>query len=122
MCHAAGRGAYARAESVQRLHRQTKTVTSAAYHVFCGHATIIELYLAYWVRRDHLRSRAYGESRHTRADDEGGKLCAPVWLCTRSREDRVEIRDASVGDESLAPAYDVKLVLALSFKLRGGLN
>src|SRR5947209_1497249 len=73
MCHAAGRGAYARAESVQRLHRQTKTVTSAAYHVFCGHATIIELYLAYCELRGG-RTRRYV------------RPC--VWFCQRECRDR----------------------------------
>src|SRR5215213_7579327 len=83
--HAAGGSADARAEGVERAHRQTEAVALAPEHLFGRHAAVRELYLANRVRRDHLRARTHTEARDSRADDEGRKLRAPVLARARPR-------------------------------------
>jgi hypothetical protein len=116
--HPAGRRADRRAKRAERRHREAKSIALRAHAILCGHAQSLKLDLADRVRRDETRALAHLEAVHARADDEGGNLRAAVGATARAREDRVEICQPGVGDETLAPVEHVAVAVAP----RGGLN
>ena len=99
---------HAGARAVEDPHRDLEALTLGAEQVRDGDAAVVERQLAGRGPGDsHLRLEPRDrEARRVTLDEEGRDAgVAGVWVGLR--EDGVEARDASVGDEALAAVEDV---------------
>ena len=104
--HAARRGGDGRPEPVQRHHPELEAPALRAHPLLRRDGALLESDLAEGVGlAQHLRpdeAEPFGAGRHEEAGDPaapGGRI--------RGREHRIDVGDAGVGDERLAPVQNV---------------
>src|SRR5215217_5519581 len=104
-----------RSKHVQRRHGYLEALAGLAKEVALRHPAVVELERRQGVRRDRGDAFQHPEARRLGIHNKGAQALGSRLL-TSSREDGVEVRQATVGDPGLRTVYGV--VVAVLY--RGG--